>query len=377
MKINVGRSAFQAAFRIASLFSMSRSYSSGVIDRILLSASGGSAQLIATDHEVSIALVVLGAEVESEGDVLLPRDRFGAVLREVPDDNLVIESTGNSVLAAGSHSEFIFSTEDPREFPLLQLSEYSDEHFRCEMQSHVLCEMIRRTIFAASKAEGLYSMQGALIEWGEEYVTAVATDGRRMACMKAPAIFIGEWPKKSPPTIVPARSLSLIESALRGKAGDVRLSLGLGGLVVVGHDVRIRAGLLEGRFPSWREVIKEGGSAVDIPAGVLSSAVRQAAIVTSRDLPVVHLKFERGTLSVSARDSIGDAMVHVPVDYDGTGQEIAVNPYFLTDFLGTVAPERVLRVRFINDSTPLMFEDGWENGGAQAGCIYLVMPRSE
>jgi DNA polymerase-3 subunit beta len=376
MKINVGRSAFDAAFRIASSFSISRSYVSGVIDRILLSVSKDSAQLIATDYEVSIALGVLGVEVESEGDVLLPRDRFGAVLREVPDDNLVIESTGNSVLAAGSHSEFIFNTEDPREFPLLQLSEYSDEHFRCEMQTHVLCEMIRRTIFAASKAEGRYAMQGALLDWGAEHVTAVATDGNRMACMKAPAIFIGEWPKKSLPTIVPSRSLRLIENALRGKAGDVRLSLGLGGLVVAGYDVRIRAGLLEGRFPNWRELINEGGNVVNIPAGVLSSAVRQAAIVSNRDNPVVRLKFKGGTLSVSARDSIGDATVRVPVDYDGPGQEIAVNPYLLTDFLGTVAPERVLRVRFTNNITPLMFEDGWENGGAQAGCIYLVMPRS-
>jgi DNA polymerase-3 subunit beta len=366
MKLTCDRETMQAAFHAAAAFAPQRS-PQAVLQRIKLAASERSVHLLATDTEVSIRLEVPEAAVEVPGEALLPRDRFAAILRESSDAVLHIQADERGITVTGVASEFRLPTEDPREFPDV---EPFDSPGHCELPARLLRELIHRTVFVTDQESSRYAMGGVLLEWGQNQVTAVATDGRRLACMEGPAVFVGEGPSSAGNSIVPARAVQLIERTLSDSDAEVRLAVRGNDLLVRSPRCTIRARLLEGRFPRWRDVLKQAGGStqVELPAGTFSSAVRQAAIVTDAEHRAIQFAFEQGKLLLScSAPGAGEARIEVPVSYDGPPQTIRLDPRFLIEFLRVIEPEQ---------SVTLSIKD--ENSAARCetadGYVYIVMP---
>jgi DNA polymerase-3 subunit beta len=98
----------------------------------------------------------------------------------------------------------------------------------------------------------------------------------------------------------------------------------------------ISARLVEGRFPRWRDVFPErpDASRVQVVAGPLLAAVRQAAIVTSEQSKGVDFSFEPGQLVLSGRSAeSGESRIELPIDYAGDAVRIKLDPRFASEFL--------------------------------------------
>src|SRR6185295_12602665 len=78
-----------------------------------------------------------------------------------------------------------------------------------------------------------------------------------------------------------------------------------------------------------------------LPREALISALRRAALVTSRDSQSVRLQFHPEGLTVSARSPEGSAEETVAVDYAGPGDVLGYNPEFLLDALNALKSESV------------------------------------
>ena len=136
-----------------------------------------------TDLEVGIRVDVPGFEVEAPGSVVLPRDRFGKILTESSDEKLDLESDGRKVLVRGQRSEFQLPSENPDEFPSVLAFEEQKYH---EMPARFFREVIRRTVYATDNESSRYALGGVLVELSANGLTAVATDGRRLARQEGP-----------------------------------------------------------------------------------------------------------------------------------------------------------------------------------------------
>jgi DNA polymerase III subunit beta len=75
--------------------------------------------------------------------------------------------------------------------------------------------------------------------------------------------------------------------------------------------------------------------------GPLTSAVRQAAIVTSDESRGVDFTFEGGTLVLAGHAAErGQSRVELPIAYDGPALTISLDPRFVLDFLKVLEPEK-------------------------------------
>jgi DNA polymerase-3 subunit beta len=188
---------------------------------------------------------------------------------------------------------------------------------------------------------------GVLLEMAPDKITAVGTDGRRLAKMEVPARSEGGHQSGDSMTIVPTKAMQLIDRALSDGDAEIQISARANEVLVRSPRVTIYSRLVEGRFPKWRDVFPQRANAVkvDLTVGPLYSAVRQAAIVTSEESRGVDFSFEQGTLVLSGRVAeVGQSRVELPIAYDGATIAIMLDPRYLNDFLKVLDAEKVVTI---------------------------------
>ena len=116
-----------------------------------------------------------------------------------------------------------------------------------------------------------------------DQLTAIGTDGRRLAKMTGPVGTNGKAIDSAQTTIIPTRAMQLIERAVAPTDDVVQVAVAGNEFLVHTPLATISARMLEGRFPEWKKVFPEpgGGVKLDLAVGATLTAVRQAQIATS------------------------------------------------------------------------------------------------
>ncbi len=366
MKLTCDREKMLGAFQNAAGVAPSRS-PKPILQNVKLEARADGGVFLATDLEVGIRVDVPGIEADAPGSVVLPIQRFGSILRESGDPVLRLETDGSGVVVSGEHSEFRLPAENPAEFPAV--SEFTEQKYHV-VTARVLSQIIRRTSFATDNESSRYALGGVLIELHDDKITAVGTDGRRLAMMEAPAQSVGGHSTGDSMTIVPARSMHLIDKILTEPDAEIHIAARANEVLVKSPRAMLYSRLVEGRFPKWREVFPKRPDAVKIEmsVGPLHSAVRQAAIVTSEESRGVDFTFGGGKVILAGRaPEVGQSRVEMPIAYDGAAVSISLDPRFFNDFLKVLEPEATftLELKDAESAAVCRTTDGY---------AYVIMP---
>ncbi|MEN6407127.1 MAG: DNA polymerase III subunit beta [Thermoguttaceae bacterium] len=366
MKATCQRDKLLHAFQMAASVAPSRS-PKPILQNVKLEVTPDGAILMGTDLEIGIRVSVEGFATEAPGNVVLPRDRFGKILTESSDEQLSLESDGRKVFVRGQRSEFQLPSENPDEFPSVLAFEEQKYH---EMPARFLREVIRRTVFATDNESSRYALGGVLIEFSDKGLTAVATDGRRLARQEGPAQSVGGHVSGDNMTIIPTRAMQLIERALGDTEENVQVAARSNDVLVRSGLATIYTRLVEGRYPKWRDVFprRDDVHRIELCVGPFYAAVRQAAIVTSEDRRGVDFTFGGGKIVLAGHGAeLGESHVEMPIAYDGPEVGIALDPRFLSDFLKVLGPEQTfsIELRDAESAAVCSTDDGY---------AYVVMP---
>ncbi len=370
MKITCNREQLLNAFQTVAAVAPARS-PKPILQNVKLEVSDGNqATLQATDLEVAIRHVVEGVEVESAGSVLLPVSRFSSILRESSDETFRMEVKDSKTIIRGERSTFTLSSESADEFPPISAFEESACH---EIPAGLLKEMIKRTIFATDNDSSRYALGGVKIEQDGESLLAIGTDGRRLAKMQGTITSSEGAAPFGDATIIPGRSLNLIDRVLTDDSATVKLAVRQNEVLIGSPTATLSTRLLEGRFPRWRDVFpqRSDSAKVELTVGPFFAAVRQAAIVTSEDSRGVNFTFGEGMLVLAGRASeVGDSRVELPISYEGEPITISLDPKYMADFLKTLDADRSFTIDLADgDSAAVASVDD--------GYGYVIMPLAQ
>lgn len=339
-----------------------------ILESLLLDCGEDGGVLMATDLEVGIRVQVPQLRVEVPGKGLLPARTMLALLRELGDEEVRLESTGDRLLVLGSQSEFQFPTPDPMEFP--EVPDYQAESYHTFTVRH-LAEMLRRTEYAVEIEGTRFNLGGVFLELGDELATAVGTDGRRLARQDGPTRRVGDH-RPGQDVIIPRRVVEIIQRILAREAPDqeVKLATQDGKIFLITPTTVVSGRLLDARFPKWREVFPKGKEKirVDLPVKEVASATRQAAIVVDQRQPGITYTFSSGKLVLSGRGANqGESRVELPIGYDGEEMAVRLNQRFVLDFLKVLGEEGTFTLRIWNPQSAVLAETA-------DGYVYLMMP---
>jgi DNA polymerase-3 subunit beta len=366
MKFVCERDKLLSAFQTAATVAPSRS-PKPILQNVKLIVTQQQATLLATDMETGIRIDVPGIEVEAAGNAVLPVGRFGSILRESMDAKLLVEADSQGTTVRGDRSEFKLPGQNPDEFP--EVASFVEENYH-EISARLLKELIHRTLFATDTESSRYALGGVLLEFESDKITAVGTDGRRLAKMEGPCKTVGHCSYDDTTTIVPARSMQLIERAFTDLDAEIRIAVHANDILLKSPRVMIYSRLVEGRFPKWRDVFPKRREAVQIElaVGPVYAALRQASIVANDESRGIDFAFAEGSLVLSGSTAeVGQSRVEIPVGYAGPALTVSLDHRFVADFLKVLDPEKTFTFDMENtESAAVMTTDD--------GYGYVVMP---
>jgi DNA polymerase III subunit beta len=332
---------------------------------IQFTAQDGSLTLRATDAELGLSVTVPDVTIETEGTVLLPGRLIADVVRSLPagPTTLALRPEERDVELVAGGARFHLRTLPAEDFP--RFPELAAE--RVTLPARPLAETIDRVARAASRDEVRPILTGVLFQAEGTTLTMVATDSYRLSVKHT------ELEASLPEGVeanVPARALRELARIITQEGpDDVAMSLARNQAVFLAGSVVLFSRLIEGQFPSWRQLIPESFEhEVRLPRDELLEVARRIGHLAQRNAPL-RLAFAEGELTIVAETpEVGDASEGMPAPYSGEPLEIAFNPQFLIEGLESVESDELV----VKLSSPL--RPGLLEPIDREDFSYLVMP---
>jgi len=336
-----------------------------ILANVLLETTEQELTLTATDLDVGIQCRFPLTPPIERGAVALPARKLTAIIRELPDESMVLEAKKNhtATLSCGT-SNFRIPGLPAEDFPVLP-TENQGEGIR--IPQHELKRLITQTAHAMSMEETRFILNGALLTTHKNTLTMVATDGRRLAISTTPLPEAGKEPLQA--VIIPAKTIRELGRLLQDDdveevtitaLKDNQLALRFGAVTIVTR-------LIEGQFPAHEKVVpapSKQGLTCDRTA--LINATRRASLMTTAASQAIIFELQRDRLTVLKESSeLGSVSEEVAVSYTGEPMSIAFNPEFWLDVLRVLPVDDVM-VELTGPERPAVIR--------QPDFLYLVLP---
>ncbi|MDA0803144.1 MAG: DNA polymerase III subunit beta [Planctomycetota bacterium] len=332
---------------------------------VKLEASNGTLTLKATDAEIGLDLHLPSVEIKSEGEALLPAEKFSQIVRAMDDATVKLELHRHAATLQGAHSTFKIFGHDPAEFPGTADTTTAVPDF--QINAGQLRRMIVRSSFAVATDNTRYAIVGVLFERKGRRLRLVATDGRRMAMVKGDCASPADGDAHF---IVPAKTMGVLNRLLDDPETTVRVSRD-GNRVVfeVGDSATLVTSLVDGNFPPFEEVIpKDLDRRATFDSSELAGAIKRAALLTNEESRSIKFSFESTTLTLQSHAAdMGEAEIIVHASaFEGEPMVVGFMPAFLLDVLRIVESTEIT-LEMKSSKSPCLIKVG-------ADFLYVLMP---
>lgn len=360
MKIKVAKDQILKGLQITQGIIGARS-TLPILSNVLVETDEDKLWLTATDLEVSVRCAI-PAEIEKSGSTTLPAKTLFSIIRELSATDIAIEVDDKNSASLTSGASFFKILGLPKEeFPPLPKF---DSGFAYNLDQAVLRDMLIKTSYASSSDETRQFLNGVLLSFKNDKLTAVATDGRRLALNEHDL----ECPKdQEADLIIPTKAVAELLHSL-GSEGTVKIRAVKNQVSFEFGNLLLLSKLIEGNYPNFRQVIpSQAEHRIQIEREALFSAVKRVALLTSDRSNSVKLTFAKNKVVISAQTpDIGEAYESIPVKFTGAELNVAFNPEFIMD------PLR----RLTSDEVYLEFNDELSPGVIKCDTpfLYVLMP---
>jgi DNA polymerase-3 subunit beta len=319
-----------------------------ILQCVRVEASSDFILLTATDQEIGVRYAVNQVEVTRQGDTLVSADKMASIVRDAPDDLLVMEMEGSKMHLRGADSHFQVVCQDPEDFPPVATAEGTPSF---TVPFGEVRRLVEWTSFAAARESSRFAINGVLWELNGDKLTMAATDGRRLSCGTIPVTGAGGGAALS--VIVPVKALNVLTRLGIDPTTPVMVRLSENQALFRAGPATLTTNLVEGKFPKYQEVIPTDlRHRVHLGLADFQSALKRAALLTNEESKGVRLTFSDNRLTIASRaPEQGEASISLAIEYKGEPQEIGFNPVFLLDVL-RVAHTDVIEFAFKESNRP-------------------------
>ena len=338
-----------------------------ILSNVLLTAEGDRLNIAATDLDVTV-FSRCAAQVRQEGKATIQGKMFFDLVRSLPVDVVDLTASENRVEVRSGQFTSKLASLDPADFPTLpQVPE--GQGFAIPLR--LLQKIIDRTVYAVSSEEGHFQYNAALLVLSATQAEMVATDGHRLAYVKA-AQSGGVPPFEQ--QLLPRKVLSQLRRLAGGDDETVYLARGENHLAFRVGERMLLSRLLESRFPQYERVlVRDNPHTLRVQRQEFGASLRRVALLASERTHGVQLHFDTDTIALSSVGfDIGSGEEKVECQYRGEPMKVFVNAQYVLDFLNAISCAQVeIRLRDADGPIVLMPVD---DDAEIAECLYVIMP---
>lgn len=322
-----------------------------ILSHILIKKSGRDVSFTGTDLEMQITT---NADVGSgldEATTTVNARTLMEIIKSLPaaDVSLTAGKKGGqgsprATIQAGK-SKFNVQTLDAADFPVMQEAAYSVD---IELPAKALRHLFDMVHFAMAVADLRYYLNGTLLTVHGNQLTAVATDGHRLAMESVP-LSQGAAGFKA---IVPRKTVMELLRLLPKGDEPVKLRLAEKQVKVSFGAVELISKVIEGAYPDYERVVpKKNDKEIIFNRAALLAAVERIAILANEKLRGLRIRISAGVVQVEAQNADQEqARDELDVIYAGSDLEIGFNEKYVREVLANLESEEV-SVSFLDATT--------------------------
>jgi DNA polymerase-3 subunit beta len=315
-----------------------------ILSHILIEGEKNSLYLTGTDLETGIR-EELTTTLHQGGKVSVSAKKLYEIVRELPEEPIHIKKKENHwITLQCKKAIFNIAGLDPDEFPSLPTYQ---EGFFSQVSTHLIKEMIEKTVFAASNEESRYHLNGIHFsesKQGErEVVRMVATDGHRLSLIDRESRNIRGIEKG---VIIPKKGVLEIKKIMGDRDGEEDIGIYFDqthGFFKMGKSLMVIR-LIDGEFPEYEQVIPKGNDKrIVIQKERMYGCLRRVSTMASERVEGIKLSVKKNSIELfSYHQDFGDAKEEVEVTYEGPPLEIGFNARYLMEALNVIEMDEVI-----------------------------------
>lgn len=339
-----------------------------ILSNVLIDAQNDTIFIRATDNEIE-TMEKIAAVVAEPGAVTVPAHKLYDIVKRLPDGVQVVmtasEDNAQLHITAG-RAKFSLAVLPADGFPTMT---QDGMPFNFTVSGADLLNLIGKTGFAVSVEETRYNLNGIYLheKTGETpALTAVATDGHRLACAYTA---LPEGAAGIPGVIIPRKTIAEISKLVAEAGTDVNISLSANQIRFRLENIVLASRLIDGTYPEYEKVIPQANDkVVEADAAVLSGVIERVSVVSEKSRGI-KLAVRENLLQVSATAvDEGSAEDEMDAVYTGPELDIGFNYRYLLDILAQIKGSTV-RLNLNDAVSPVIVRDT-----ADDKALYVLMP---
>ncbi len=338
-----------------------------ILGNVLIISEAGSINMRATDLEQTLILKT-PASIEEEGSAVIPVEPLLNITNELPDSRITITIDKNQNITLKSDTgEYVLKGMEQGEFP-------APPDFNKEkpviLSSKLLKSIIKVASFAISRDELKPSLTGVLMQFEQNSLTVVSTDGHRLVRYKVNNFNSGDF---SGNIIIPRKFLNLAQNLL-GKTESVEMQIGKNNITASFGSDTVCSRVIDEQYPDYESVIpKNNDKTLQANNQDLISAVKRVSIFSNRTTQQISIKIDKGKIEIGTEDTekATKALEKLRAEYEGDPITIGYNALYLKELL-SIMPSKKITIKLNTPISASVFYPGEKEKDTEI--TMLLMP---
>ena len=345
-----------------------KKHTSKILENILILATENTLQLVGTDLEIEMSST-LDIQAESAGQITAPARKLFDICKALPADCFILLETddNNRLHIKGVRSRFELATLPADEYPLLDDIPIKQEIIIPEKSLKQLMEKIS---FSMANQDVRYYLNGLLLQFSGNKISAVSTDGHRLAISE----YISPDDSKSDTDlkiIVPRKGILELSRLLDITSElPVTLQISDNHIRVNKDNIRFTSKLIDGNYPDYNAAIPAKSTySIELDREQFRDTLARVAILSNEKFKGIRLGFKEGVMTLHSNNPDNEsAEEEIDINYSGDFFEIGFNVTYLLEAVNHLEGDSIKLDLSSPDTSALLHSADDKN------TRYVVMP---
>jgi DNA polymerase-3 subunit beta len=307
-----------------------------ILENFLFEIKDGLLNVCATDLEIALRSSINVAADENL-KMIVPARLLYDIIRSLDDTQIHFETESKLKLKLTTENGvYNLSYASPEEFPAIPTV---TEERQVVLSGNDLKKSIDLTSFAMSKEDMRPAMTGTLLEFSEEGLRFVTTDGHRLVK------YVNQNIKTEieEQYVIPERAISVLTKLL--SETDVKICLSKTNISFQIGSLEFISRLIGEKYPSYNSVIPlENENLLKVKTTDLLSTIKRMGLFSTSNSKQVKFSLDKDMLEVSAEDIDhgSNATEKVNCEYKGEPMDIGFNTTYVNDVLSHIEGDDIV-----------------------------------
>lgn len=290
----------------------------------------------ATDIEISLRSSI-NVDADENADFIISARLLYDIIRTLGDTQISFALTdGNKINMKTDNGNYNISYLPSNDFPAIP--EVSKDRV-VTLSGADLRKAISQTSFAMSKEDMRPAMTGTLVEFSEEGIRFVATDGHRLVK------FINKKfkSKEEDQYIIPERAVTVLSKLLTDS--EVNINLSKSHISFQIDTLQFISRLIGEKYPAYQSVIPvENENSLKVNHNEILASIRRMLLFSTGNSKQVKFSITENKLEISSEDidKGSNAKEIISCEYKGEPMDIGFNTIYINEVLSNFHEEDVI-----------------------------------